>query len=467
MSTTPTIRWPQDRPAYTSLKAAVQGEAARWNVPGISAGILRDGDVEVQVTGATSIETGFPVTEKTLFQIGSISKIFTATLIMRFRDRGLLDLDIPVIEYVPELPLENEDARATITLRHLLSHTAGFEGDRFTDYGRGDEALGKAVADLGASKQWFAPGTLFSYNNAAFYLAGYIIEKITGKVFEKVMEEEIFTPLKLERTVLLPEWAMTYAHAVGHDVDRAKGPQIVRPFTLSRHVAAAGAIISCASDMLRFAQMHINDGELDGERIISAAAAQEMRQFIIPTDASGTTFGHSYGVGWARWEFENNPVVGHGGSISGFRAQLWLAPEKKWAFVVLTNGSTGARAMSELRNWAFTRELGIVFPDPEVADLSDEELSRHTGTYTRHDGTLDIAVHGKGLRITQSHINEDTGEPEGDPAILDLEPVSADSYRITTPEAYGGIVDFFPHPAPDGTPQHLVRVGGRLAAKKD
>lgn len=468
MSTETTSRWPQDRPAYTSLRAAIQGEAARWNVPGIAAGLLRDGDTEVQVTGTTSIETGFPVTEKTLFQIGSISKVFTATLVMRLCDQGKLDLDTPVVEYVPDLPLADEKARTTVTLRHLLSHTSGFEGDRFTDYGRGDDALTKAIAEFGTLRQWYEPETLFAYNNAAFYLAGYVIEKITGKVFETVMETEIFEPLGLERTVQLPEWAITYAHAVGHDIDRAEGPKIARPYSLPRHVAAAGSIISCASDMLRFARMHVNDGEIDGVRVISAAAAQEMRQFIIPTDTSGTTFGHSYGLGWARWEFENNPIVGHGGATSGFRAQLWVAPEKKWAFIVLTNSSTGSRAMSELRDWAFTRELGITFPEPETADLSPETLAKHTGTYTRHDGTCTVAVHGSGLKLTQANVDEDTGEPEGDPQVMEVEPVTEDSFRTTSPpEAYGSMVTFITHPAPDGTSQHLVRIGGRLAAKED
>lgn len=466
-STEKATRWPQDRPAYTSLQAAIQGEAARWNVPGISAGMLRDGDVEIQVTGAASLETGFPVTEKTLFQIGSISKVFTATLVMRLQDQGKLDIDTPVIEYVPELELANDEARARITLRHLLSHTSGFEGDRFTDYGRGDDALAKAIAGFRTLRQWYEPDTLFAYNNAAFYLAGYVIEKTTGKVFETVMEEELFKPLGLERTVLLPEWAITYANAVGHNIDRAEGPKIARPYSLPRHVAAAGSIISCASDMLRFARMHVNDGEIDGERVISAAAAQEMRTFIIPTDTSGTSFGHSYGIGWARWEFEDNPIVGHGGATHGFRAQLWLAPEKKWAFIVLTNGSTGSRAMSELRDWAFTRELGITFPEPVVADLPEDALAKHAGTYTRHDGTWDVSVNGKGLKLTQSSIDEDTGEPEGEPKVTELEPVTEDSFRVTSPpEAYGNLVNFIAHPAPDGTIQHLARVGGRLAAKE-
>ena len=459
-------RWPKDRPAYASLHAAVQGEASRWNVPGIAAGFIRDGKMDVQVTGTTSLETGFPVTNDTLFQIGSISKIFTTTLVMRLVDQGKIELDAPFTTYVDDVPLANEEARNSITVRQLLSHTSGFEGDRFIDYGRGDDSLTKSIAAFDTLRQWFVPGSLWSYNNAGFYLAGYIIEKITGKTFEEAMEEEIFKPLGLERTCLLPEYAMTYAHAVGHDVDREKGPEIVRPFTYSRHIAAAGAIISSVSDMLRFAQMHMNDGELDGERIISAASAQEMRKFVAKTTNSGDIFGNSYGTGWARWEYGDTLVVGHGGSIAGFRAQLWLVPEKQWAFVVLTNGSTGSRAMSELKEWAFAREVGLTQPNPETVELSDAQLQRHAGTYLRHDGKLEVSVANGGLLFRQQSIDEKSGEPKGEPSDIEVQPLGENSFQIVSPpEAYGSVVEFFSHPAPDGTNQDLIRLGGRLASR--
>lgn len=464
----PKAEWPHARPRYDSLQVAIQGEAARWNVPGIAAGILRNGETEIRVTGATSLETGFPVTEKTLFQIGSISKVFTATLVMKLVEQGKLDLERPVTTWVPDLPLADKEALKVITLQHLLSHTSGFEGDRFTDYGRGDDSLSTSIAAFDTLRQWFVPGSLWSYNNAGFYLAGAIIEEVTGKTFETVMEEEIFKPLKLERTVLLPEYAMTYAHAVGHDInERDNGPEIVRPFTYSRHIAAAGAIISCASDMLRFAQMHLNDGELEGERIISAASAQQMREFVTKSDNSGDILGHSYGTGWARWEYGDTLSVGHGGAIAGFRAQLWLVPDKQWAMVVLTNCSTGLRAMSELKEWAFEQEVGLVQPEPEAITLSDKQLRAHAGVYTRHDGRRTITARDGGLHLHAESIDEDTGETRERTVDYFMEPVAEDRFRVTSNDAHGATVEFFSHPAPDGTPQYLMRMGGRLAARED
>jgi len=124
--------WPLARPNYASLDAAVQGEAARWNVPGMSVAVLHDGVIDTVAIGITSIQTKQPVTPDTIFQIGSISKVFATTVVMQLVDEGKLDLDAPVTTYVPELPLADLDARANLTLHHLLSHTGGFEGIAFS-----------------------------------------------------------------------------------------------------------------------------------------------------------------------------------------------------------------------------------------------------------------------------------------------------------------------------------------------
>src|SRR5262245_22703082 len=137
-----------ERTAPAELARRVEEEIARRNVPGLALGVLRDGEVRAWGFGVGSIETLQPVPPETLFQVGSITKVFTTTVVMQLVDEGKLALDAPIITYLPELRLSDDATTRAVTMRHLLTHTAGFFGDRFDDYGVGDDALAKAVADF-------------------------------------------------------------------------------------------------------------------------------------------------------------------------------------------------------------------------------------------------------------------------------------------------------------------------------
>src|SRR5579884_3213973 len=160
------------------LEGWITAEMARWDVPGLAVGVLRDGCVETRGYGIANLETRAPVGAETVFQVGSISKVFTATLVMTLVEAGKLDLDAPVFGYVPDLTLADMGAARAITLRHLLTHMAGFYGDRFDDHGMGDDALAHAVAAFPTLKQQTAPGELWTYCNAGFDLAGLVIERV-------------------------------------------------------------------------------------------------------------------------------------------------------------------------------------------------------------------------------------------------------------------------------------------------
>jgi len=187
--------------------------AREHGVPGAAFGVLRLDDDHDDGTGARlelatgvlHLGTGVPVTPDALFQVGSITKVWTTTLVMRLVDEGLLDLDAPVVERLPEFAVADGDAAAGITLRHLLTHTSGFDGDTFTDTGRGDDCLRAFVAVLTDSRQLFAPGTAWSYNNAAFVVAGRLVETVTGGTWDAALRERVIEPLGLGRTVTLPE----------------------------------------------------------------------------------------------------------------------------------------------------------------------------------------------------------------------------------------------------------------------
>jgi len=464
--------WPLARPNYASLETAVQGEAARWNVPGMSVSVLHDGKVEAVGTGITSIATRQPVTPETIFQIGSISKVFTTTVAMQLVDEGKLDLDEPIITYVPELPLADAGARAGITLRHVFSHSGGFEGDTFTDFGRGHEANAAAVAEFGSLKQWFLPGELFSYNNNGFTLAGLVIERVTGQPFEQVVEERLFKPLQLESTVYFAENAITYPHAVGHYLrKREEGPAIARPYSFPRHINAPGGIIATAGDLIRFAQMHIAGGELDGTRIISQDSAVLMQTPYITSWDQNCSFGQ----GWYITEYPDLKIVQHGGSTMGFRAMLRFAPDRGFAIALLTNGDSGTSAYDSIYEWALQHYLGFSMPKPSGITVPDAELDRLAGLYGRQNIRIDVSRDGDRLRLRAFEIDPDSGKEKTDglfstDAPLSLEPIESTrphDFRVDGGAMDGSIIDFPPSPAKDDPERILIRVGGRVSERLD
>ena len=180
---------------------------------------------------------------------------------MRLVETGKLDLDVPIKTYLPELNLKDKDVEEKVTMRHLLNHTAGWEGDYFNDFGNGDDALKKMVAALTDLDQMTPLGEFWSYNNAAFYIAGHIIEVLTGKPFETAIKELVLEPLGMDMSVFYPDDILiTHRFVVGHDLIEKKN-KVARPWAIPRAVASAGGVVATAHDMLTFARFHMGNGE--------------------------------------------------------------------------------------------------------------------------------------------------------------------------------------------------------------
>lgn len=195
--------------------------AARHGVPGATLGILRlrpgsEDELVEAATGVLNKNTGVEVTTDSLFQIGSMTKVWTATLALQLVDEGKLDLDAPIADVLPELALRNPDVAKQVTMWHLLTHTSGIDGDVFTDTGRGDDCLEKYVDLLAEVDQNHPLGATWSYCNSGFSLAYRVIEKLTGGTWDQALQERIYKPLGLAHTVTLPEEALLYRAAVGH-----------------------------------------------------------------------------------------------------------------------------------------------------------------------------------------------------------------------------------------------------------
>jgi CubicO group peptidase (beta-lactamase class C family) len=166
-------------------------------VVGAQVAVLHNGEIVDAAAGVRNNVTNEPVTCDTLFQIGSITKVWTATLVMQLVNEGLLDLDRPVRDVLPAFRLADEEAASVITPRHVLSHTAGFEGDLFFDTGNGDDMLEKYLELLAGAKQETPPGELYTYSNSGFVVLGRIVEVLRGKPFHVVLRERLVDPLGL------------------------------------------------------------------------------------------------------------------------------------------------------------------------------------------------------------------------------------------------------------------------------
>src|SRR4051795_3071782 len=189
---------------------------AEHGVPGAAIAVLKDGEVIDFAAGVLSTATKVEATPDSVFQIGSITKVWTTTLVMQLVDDGLLDLDAPIRDYLPEFRLADDAAAAAITTRQLLSHSGGFEGDVFTDTGRGEDAIEKYIEAIADLPQLFTPGELFSYNNAAFSVLGRLVEVLRGKTWEAALVEHIAAPLGLTHVAPSAYEAILFRAGGGH-----------------------------------------------------------------------------------------------------------------------------------------------------------------------------------------------------------------------------------------------------------
>jgi dipeptidyl aminopeptidase/acylaminoacyl peptidase len=383
--------------------------ARRHQVPGASLGILRVspyGEDEVVTTtyGVLNVETGVPATPDSLFQIGSISKVWTATVAMQLVDEGLLELDAPLVEVLPELRLADPEVTKTVTVRHLLNHTSGIDGDVFTDTGRGDDCLEKYVDILAEAGQNHPLGATWSYCNSGYSLLGRVIEKVTGTTWDQAMRDRLFTPLGLTRTVTLPEEALLHGAATGH-VEH-EGEHVVAPvWTMARSVGPAGLITATAADVLTFARLHLSDGVApDGTRLLSeeSAAAMAAHQADLPDKF---VLGDSWGLGWIRFGWDGRRLIGHDGNTIGQAAFLRVLPEAGFAVTLLTNGGHSRDLYQDLYRELFAELVDVAMPAPFAPPADAEvDIAPYVGRYQRHSVLMEVldGADGPSLRTTLS-----------------------------------------------------------------
>ncbi|MET9631948.1 serine hydrolase, partial [Lentzea sp. NPDC006480] len=374
--------------------------AEKHGVPGAALGILRDGEIIQAHHGVLSLKTEVEVNDDTVFQIGSISKVWTSTVVMQLVDEGLLDLDAPIADVLPELKLADPVAAQKVTMRHLLTHTSGIDGDIFTDTGRGDDCLERYVELLAEAGQNHPLGATFSYCNSGFVLAGRVIEKLTGQTWDAAMREKLYAPLGLARTGTLPEEALLHRAAVGHVTKDGK-TEPAPVWMLPRSVGPAGTIFATTADVLAFARMHLDGGlAADGTRVLSEASTALMteKQTDLPDPHA---LGDSWGLGWIRFGWDGQRLIGHDGNTIGQSAFLRILPSHGLAVTLLTNGGHTRELYLDLYREIFAELAGMDMPRPlePAATPPAVDIARHVGRYERASIRFDITEGERGLRL--------------------------------------------------------------------
>ena len=377
---------------FQTISQRVQKEMKRLKVPGVSIGIYHQGREWTAGFGVTSVEHPLPVTADTLFQTGSISKTFTGTLLMMLAEQGKVDLDAPVRTYIKDFKLSDATVTRKVTVRHLLTHTGGWVGDYFNDFGTGDDALAKMVKDIARLPQVQPLGTIWSYNNTGFHVASRLVEVVTGKSYEKALQDMLLDPLGLEMTFLYPSDVLfTHRFVVGHYLE-AKKVKVARPWAIGRAGNGVGGVVSTVKDLLAYARFHMGDGKVDRKHVIQKRSLAAMRVKQVSAGGRG-----DMGITWFIRHAEDLTAYAHGGATHGQQAYFFYIPEKDFALAILTNSDDGGIIAGQTFGWALDLYFGIKLKPPKPMEASAVELRELTGRYKIGTECFDIKVKGKYL----------------------------------------------------------------------
>ena len=352
------------------------------NSPSGTVAIMRGGEMLLaKGYGYEDIDEQTPaVAERTLFRPGSVSKLFTWVAVMQQVEQGKLDLDADVNTYLETFQIK-EAFGEPITLRHIMTHTPGFEeggmGYLIISDPERSYPLAEAMARF-QPKRVNPPGAQTSYSNYGTALAGLIVANVSGLSFNDAIEQKIFQPLGMSSSSFvepLPahldeRMATSYSPEGGHFVEK--------PFEIIASFGPAGALSSTSTDMVRFAQAILNGGELDGNRILEEATVEEMltRNFSHDDRLMGMA------LGFYESDYNGFRVLGHGGDTAWFHSELGIDQENDLVFFASFGGPGGGTVRSSL----FPAFYDEFFPREEAPPAPpegfQERAGRYAGTYS-------------------------------------------------------------------------------------
>ena len=390
-----------------TLDAMVAELVERHRLPGMTVGLLDGQQITLSAAGVRNAFTDDQATADTLFQIGSLTKMYTATLIMQLVYEGGVSLDDPITRHLPELHLLGDPDLSAITIRSLVTHTSGIEGDSFFDTGRGDDAVERIIPRLEAIGLIHAPGDQWSYCNTGFVLAGRIVEKVTGLPWHRALTTRLVQPLGVATPITLLDDVLPYRVATGHvgsPDDWQPAPLATMPWS---QAPAGSRSFGRVADLRAFAAMHCDDGmAAHGTRVLSADSTRLMQSHLADQPLSMTK---GQGIGWFLLDEEPELVVGHAGDTAGFSALLLVAPRRRLAVASLVNTSNGVGANFEaaFRLFAEVGGISVSAPGSVPPGQPAPHMTNVIGEYARAGQTASVRLADDGSSLLVELTDED------------------------------------------------------------
>jgi CubicO group peptidase (beta-lactamase class C family) len=342
-------------PFKTQLEPMIEQAMKLQDLPGFAIAVVRDQKIVYTAGfGVRNLDRkDDKITPQSLFHMASITKPFVATSVMQLVEQGKVDLDSPVVKYLPYFRLKDERYK-TITVRQMLGHISGMPDVQDYEWDKpqyDDGALERYTRSLTDKSLIADPGTKFAYSNMAFEVLGDLIAKVSGETFEGYVQKHILEPLKMTSSTLLVKQAAPQLLTTGHVLSASFYPAVSKVFPYNRMHSPSSTLYSNVLDMSRWAMANMNRGELDGKRILKASAYDVMWK------PAGEQFTR-VGISWFLGKHRDLQTIGHGGGDTGFVSNLLMIPDKKVAVVMMCNFDGGA-ALGQLTNAALDIALGL------------------------------------------------------------------------------------------------------------
>ncbi|WP_397446555.1 serine hydrolase [Polaribacter sp. R77954] len=347
---------------------ALMAETFKDDGPGAVALVIKDEKVLYRKAfGMANLELGVKMKPENIFRIGSITKQFTASAILKLRDDGKLDLDDDITKYVKEYPTHGYE----ITIKHLLTHTSGIKS--YTGMKEWDGEVRKKdftpeelIEFFKYQPMDFKPGEEWRYNNSAYFILGYIIEVVSGMSYEEYIESTFFNPLEMTSSYYGSTSRIIRNRAYGYD--KNDDGYINADFLSMTQPYAAGSLLSTIDDLYNWYSAVMDD------KVISKASREEAHSSYKLNSGEKTGYGYGWGIG----NIQGSPMISHGGGINGYLTSSMFLPEEQLFVAVFSNCNCNPPGNIATKMAAMA--VGKPF-DWKPITLSDDLLKEYEAVY--------------------------------------------------------------------------------------